>query len=155
MCHATLFEKCHSLPTFWYRWATFVILLTSFSPFDFHSSVTKTILSTNIKFVYLCSRNAIQLNQQNDKSWLKHATFTKQRSIDNCFIYFEIKANRNKKTICISLTEGNFLLVSLKHTLQKTTDSKIVKSRPPMPAFIILSAKKFGFARKRRRVDSN
>lgn len=37
---------------------------------NFHSVVTKTILSTNVKFVYLCYRNAITLNHhRRNRDW--------------------------------------------------------------------------------------
>lgn len=57
------------LPTFCYHWATFLIPLTLFFPCDFHCAVTKTVLSTNIRSVYLCCFNAIQLNQQTHRDY--------------------------------------------------------------------------------------
>ncbi len=63
-----LWQSSLALPTFCYRWATFLILLTLFFPCDFHCAVTKTILSTNIRSVYMCCFNAI-LTLSTDPSW--------------------------------------------------------------------------------------
>lgn len=90
----SLFDNALGLPTFWYHWATFLILLTSFFPCDFHPAVTKTVLSPNIRSVYLCCLNAIQ-NLSIDTSWLVTTTVSKHCPLDNSFIFCKIKANIN------------------------------------------------------------
>lgn len=111
------------LPTFLYHWETFLSLLTSFFPCNFHPVVTKTVLSTNTWSVYLCSLNAIQ-SLSTGISWLFTTILTKHCSIDNSFIFLQNQNKHEKQLLC---KERNIFLFRRMDTSQGNT-SKMSRS---------------------------
>lgn len=110
-----LWQNSLSLPTFWYRWATFLILVTSFFLCDFHRAVTKTVLSTNTQSVYLFCFNAIRLYQQKGTSWHVRYVCYKTSFYRQLFHPFQNQNKQKYYLICIFNTEGKGFVISTKN----------------------------------------